>query len=105
MTPGHEWDYEILSQALGTPAKYIGCIGSRRKVAATRERLLAEGFPAAEIDRVYTPIGLPIGGEAPGEIAVSVAAQLIACRSGRLDEAGQIFGWGAAPERSGPCCK
>lgn len=105
MTPGHEWDYEVLSQALGTPAKYIGCIGSRRKVAATRERLLAEGFPAVEIDRVYAPIGLPIGGEAPGEIAVSVAAQLIACRSGRLEAAGQIFGWGAAPGRSGPCCK
>lgn len=105
MTPGHEWDYEILSQALKTPAKYTGCIGSRKKVAATRERLLAAGFPEAEIDRVYAPIGLPIGGEAPAEIAVSVAAQLIACRSGRLEAAGRICGWGAAPERSGPCCK
>ena len=84
MTHGHQADYEILSQALGTPAKYIGCIGSRGKAAAVRERLLAADFPAEEVARIYSPIGLPIGGETPGEIAVSVAAQLIACRSGRL---------------------
>ena len=85
MTPGHQGDYEVLSQALRTPAKYIGCIGSKKKIAITRERLLADGFTEAEIDRVYAPIGLPIGGETPAEVAVSVAAQLIACRSGRLE--------------------
>lgn len=85
MTPGHQADYEVLSQALRTPARYIGCIGSRKKVAATRERLLADGFTEGEIGRVYAPIGLPIGGETPAEVAVSVAAQLIACRSGRLE--------------------
>lgn len=85
MTPGHQGDYEVLSQALRTPAKYIGCIGSRKKIAVTRERLLADGFTEAEIDRVHAPIGLPIGGETPAEVAVSVAAQLIACRSGRLE--------------------
>ena len=85
MTPGHQGDYEVLSQVLRTPAKYIGCIGSRKKVSAARERLLADGFTAAEIDRVWAPIGLPIGGETPAEVAVSVAAQLIACRSGRLE--------------------
>lgn len=84
MTPGHQADYEVLAQALRTPAKYIGCIGSRQKIAITRERLLADGFTGAEIDRVYAPIGLPIGGKTPAEVAVSVAAQLIACRSGRL---------------------
>lgn len=85
MTPGHQGDYQVLSQALRTPARYIGCIGSRKKAAATRERLLAEGFTAQEIDRIRSPIGLPIGGETPAEVAVSVAAQLIACRSGQLD--------------------
>lgn len=84
MTPGHQADYEVLAQVLRTPAKYIGCIGSRKKIAATRERLLADGFTEEEIGRVYAPIGLPIGGETPAEVAVSVAAQLIACRSGAL---------------------
>ena len=88
MTPGHQADYEVLAQALRTPAKYIGCIGSRKKIAATRERLLADGFSPAEIGRVHAPIGLPIGGETPAEVAVSVAAQLIACRSGRLEKEG-----------------
>ena len=86
MTPGHEGDYEVLRQALRTPARYIGCIGSRRKAATLREKLLSEGFPAAAVDRVRSPIGLPIGGDTPAEIAVSIAAQLIACRSGRLEE-------------------
>ena len=84
MTPGHQADYEVLAQTLRTPARYIGCIGSRRKIAITRERLLADGFTEAEIGCVHAPIGLPIGGETPAEVAVSVAAQLIACRSGKL---------------------
>lgn len=85
MTPGHQGDYEVLAQALRTPAKYIGCIGSRKKIAVTRERLLADGFSDEDISRVHAPIGLPIGGETPAEVAVSVAAQLIACRSGSLE--------------------
>ena len=92
MTPGHQGDYQVLAQALRTPARYIGCIGSRRKVADTRERLLADGFSPADIDRVWSPIGLPIGGETPAEVAVSVSAQLIACRSGRLREHALSFG-------------
>ena len=85
MTPGHQADYTVLAQALRTPAQYIGCIGSRKKVAATREKLLKDGFTPEEIGRVYSPIGLPIGGETPAEVAVSAAAQMIACRSGQLD--------------------
>lgn len=92
MTPGHQADFEVLRQALGTPARYIGCIGSRKKVAATRVKLLAAGIPEEEIDRVWSPIGLPIGGDTPAEIAVSVAAQLIACRSGHLEERGKGHG-------------
>ena len=92
MTPGHEGDYEVLRQALRTPARYIGCIGSRRKATALRERLLAAGFSEEAVDRVRSPIGLPIGGDTPAEIAVSIAAQLIACRSGRLEERGNCHG-------------
>ncbi len=85
MTHGHQSDFTVLTQVLRTPAKYIGCIGSRRKAAAVRERLLAAGFSPEDVARICSPVGLPIGGETPGEIAVSVAAQLIACRSGRLE--------------------
>ena len=84
MTPGHQADYEVLRRVLTTEAGYIGCIGSRRKVAATRAKLLGDGFTEEQIDRIYSPIGLDIGGETPGEIAVSVAAQIIAHRCGRL---------------------
>jgi len=81
MTHGHSADYEVLSQLLRSPARYIGCIGSRKKAAITRQRLLADGFSPTDIDRLHCPIGLPIGGKTPGEIAVSVAAELIACRT------------------------
>ena len=82
MAPGHQADFTVLAQVLKTPAKYIGCIGSRSKAAAVRSRLLEAGFSEEEVDRVRSPIGLPIGGKAPGEIAVSVAAEMIACRYG-----------------------
>ena len=85
MTHGHQADFEVLSQVLRTPVKYIGCIGSKGKAAAVRERLSAAGFTEEDIRRIHSPIGLPIGGKSPGEIAISVAAQLIACRSGRLE--------------------
>ena len=82
MTPGHQSDREILSQVLRTPATYVGCIGSRHKVQKTRELLLSQGIPEADIDRIHSPIGLPIGGETPQEVALSVAAELVAHRSG-----------------------
>ena len=84
MTPGHQADYEILEQVLRTPATYIGCIGSRKKVALTRERLAAAGFSQQDIDRVHAPIGLPILAETPEEIAISVAAEMIRHRAEHL---------------------
>ena len=84
MTPGHQADYEILEQVLGTEATYIGCIGSRRKVALTREKLAAAGFSQQDIDRVHAPIGLPILAETPEEIAVSIAAEMIRHRAEHL---------------------
>jgi len=80
MTRGHQADYEVLRQALRTPARYIGVIGSRKKVAATRERLLTDGFTQSDLSRIHSPIGLPILAETPAEIAVSIAAELIAER-------------------------
>ena len=82
MTRGHQADFEVLEQTLRSGAKYVGCIGSKKKLALCRERLLAAGFAAEEYAAVHAPIGLAIGAETPEEIAVSVAAQLIAVRAG-----------------------
>jgi len=78
MTRGHKWDREVVAQALRTDAGYIGMIGSRRKIAHTWEALKTTGFTDADLDRVHSPIGLSIGGDSPGEIAISIMAQLIA---------------------------
>lgn len=83
MTAGHGADLTVLEQVLPMPVTYIGCIGSKKKAAATRERLKEKGFTEIDIKRIFSPIGLPIGGETPAEIAISIAAQLIAHRAGR----------------------
>ena len=81
VTRGHMHDKTVLAQALKTDAGYIGMIGSRRKIKTTFEALINEGFNAADIERVYAPIGLAIGAETPQEIAVCIAAQLIQVRA------------------------
>lgn len=81
MTRGHQADYEVLTQTLRSGAKYIGCIGSRRKLALCRDRLLAAGFTEEEYARLHAPIGLAIGAETPEEIAVSVAGEMIQVRA------------------------
>jgi len=81
MTRGHRDDYEVLRCALTTEAGYIGVIGSKRKAALTVERLRGDGFGEAAIRRIHTPIGLSIGAETPEEIAISVAAELVAHRA------------------------
>ena len=84
MTPGHRADFEILAQVLKSDASYIGCIGSKHKVAKTRELLLSQGFADADIARIHSPIGLPILAETPEEIAISIAAEMIEHRAKRL---------------------
>lgn len=77
VTRGHENDYECLREVLKRTYTYAGMIGSRKKVAATRKRLLADGFSEEVLKEVHMPIGLSIGAQTPEEIAVSIAAQLI----------------------------
>ena len=81
MTPGHQADFEILDQVLRTKATYVGCIGSRRKAEKCREMLRESGFSQADIDRIHSPIGLPILAETPEEIAISIAAEMIRHRA------------------------
>jgi xanthine dehydrogenase accessory factor len=59
--------------------RYLGLMGSRRKVARVREELAARGFDLSEV-RLRAPIGLPIGGDSPGEIAISILAEVIGTR-------------------------
>ena len=82
MTRGHQKDYEVLEQMLRTPAQYIGCIGSAKKLGAVKQRLLEAGVPEAGFGKLYCPIGLSIKAETPAEIAISIAAELILFRAG-----------------------
>ena len=84
ITRGHSYDQEALGQALLTPARYIGMIGSRSKRNITYSNLRDQGFTDADFARVHCPVGLSIGSETPREIAVSILAELIAARSGSL---------------------
>lgn len=81
VTRGHMQDELVLFRALKTNAGYIGMIGSKKKCATIFQHLLDAGFTEADIRRVYSPIGIPIGAETPEEIAVSIAAELIKVRA------------------------
>lgn len=79
-TPGHREDMNILRWACSTPARYIGMIGSKRKVISTYRELLRRGTPTEALEKVYAPMGLQIGAGSPEEIGVAVVAEMIAVR-------------------------
>jgi xanthine dehydrogenase accessory factor len=75
----HEIDREALAAAVEqSGAGYIGMIGSRRKVLHVFDRLRERGVPEEKLARVYAPLGLDIGADAPAEIAVSTVAEILA---------------------------
>ena len=79
-TRGHSYDLQCLRYAVGSPARYIGLLGSRRKTKLLLSTLEKGGVDPANFERVYAPIGLEIGSETPEEIAVSIVAELIAVK-------------------------
>lgn len=81
MTPGHQSDRALLQQVLRVPLRYVGCIGSRSKIARTQELLREAGISEEAIASVHSPIGLPILAQTPAEIAVSITAELIRVRA------------------------
>ena len=80
VTRGHAADYEVLKQALQHPYAYIGMIGSKSKTAEIYAKLEADGFSRELLSTVHAPIGLPIGGNSPEEIAVSIVSEMIQVR-------------------------
>ena len=87
VTRGHNHDEEALYHLAETPARYVGMIGSRRKIRLIFEDLLREGIQPAALERIHAPLGFDIGSQTVPEIAVSIVAELIAHRNlGRLPE-------------------
>jgi len=82
-TFGHKHDADALAAALRLDAAYIGMIGSKGKVSSNFDKMRKMGFTDEQIGKVYSPIGLDLGGETPDEIAVSVVAEIQAVRYGR----------------------
>ncbi|HKS67200.1 MAG TPA: XdhC/CoxI family protein [Candidatus Acidoferrales bacterium] len=80
VTRGHKDDMRVLAWAVNTAARYIGMIGSKRKVLSVYKALEKEGFAPEKFERVHAPVGLDIGALSPEEIAVSIVAELIAVR-------------------------
>lgn len=80
VTRGHKFDQTVLGCVAGKPAKYIGMVGSRRKVQVIIENLITEGLSKADLEKVHAPIGIPINSITVPEIAVSIAGQLIKVR-------------------------
>jgi len=80
VTRGHRDDMRVLHWAVGTNARYIAMIGSRRKVIGVIRELEKEGLPSSAFERIYAPMGFDIGAVTPEEIAVAVVAEMIAVR-------------------------
>ncbi len=80
VTRGHLYDGVILEQAVNTHARYIGMIGSKKKISLLYQNLMKKGVSKSTLDRVYAPIGIDIHSETPEEIGVSIVAELIKVR-------------------------
>ncbi|MBC7785376.1 MAG: XdhC family protein [Burkholderiales bacterium] len=83
VTRGHRHDATALAAVIRSPARYIGLIGSKRKILTILRQLADDGVPQELLSRVHAPIGLNIGAVTPAEIAVSIAAELVAVRRGK----------------------
>lgn len=90
ITRGHEHDADCLAEILLKEAAYVGLIGSRRRVRFVLEMLGKEGISQERLKKVFTPIGIPIGAESPGEIALSIVSELVCVRRKGSEQARQL---------------
>ncbi len=81
VTPKHTHDEAVLEAVIHSSAAYIGMMGSPKKVKEVMASLKAKGISEQALSKVYAPIGLNIGSETPGEIAVSIVAEMLAVRN------------------------
>lgn len=81
MTLGFASDEIVIRELLGKTLKYFGVLGSRAKMAQLLTKLKKQGYPKEKLDRIRTPIGLPINSQTPREIAVSIAAEIISVKN------------------------
>ena len=80
VTRGHQYDRDVLKESLKKETRYVGMIGSKRKVKMVLEHMKEIGLDPEAVDRVYSPIGLSINAETPQEIAVSIVGELVKVR-------------------------
>ena len=90
VTRGHRHDLDTLRALTAQSLRYVGLIGSRAKVKRIYDVLREEGVSADALKRVHAPIGLDIGAITPQEIAVSILAELIAVKHGKVSESGAV---------------
>jgi len=83
VTYGHKYDQDALEAVIKSNACYIGMIGSTNKVKTCFENMIAKGYTKEELSKVYTPIGIDLGGETPEEIALSIMAEIQALKHGK----------------------
>lgn len=81
VTRGHQHDERALYHLVDRGARYVGMIGSRRKIKMIYQDLLEEGVTAEALERIYAPLGIEIGSQTVAEIAVSICAELVAHRN------------------------
>ena len=80
VTRGHSHDALVLEKSIEQPTRYIGMIGSNRKVRMVLDYLREKGLKKDILESVHAPIGLDINSETPQEIAISIVAELIQVR-------------------------
>jgi xanthine dehydrogenase accessory factor len=83
VTRGHLYDKDVLEQVINSDAKYIGMIGSKKRVFAVKKLLLEEGYKQEKLDKLFAPIGIPFSSNAVEEIALSIIAEIIAVKNNK----------------------
>ena len=98
-TRGHQHDAVVVEQLARMETRYLGMLGSRRKVALTWKLLEEQGISRTRLDQIHAPVGLSIGADTPEEIAISVVAELVATRRAGSRRRGGMSLRGVSPAK------